>query len=374
MWQRVFVSTVFFLSLAFRVGASEALLECQQLAPNCYQLRWETAEDPNTLYHVFAADRWSSLMPIEMAHEFVESEGASSALLMTTSEHVVELELHHPYVRIIADSNGVLSDVAPLLDFSSAEVEEDEGVISKKRRVHKTNRVEMLEKVRPYLIPAGHPAKSRLDTIFSKKGVLASPKSMEEAGFNLLCYREGRGLVVARHRLLKGYLIKAYLDHDHHAEWARWVRRVKGSLLVQKCIQENKKYSRLVKVPKKWIYQLSPEVIGTSSSPVGPREFVLLVEDMNLKEIEETRELYLRKASYPALEALFTVIDKSGYSDCHIANVPFSRDLRIAFIDTEHTNTWPVHPEWLTKWFSPRKQHYWNHLIQSGGSSLTYKR
>jgi hypothetical protein len=84
---------------------------------------------------------------------------------------------------------------------------------------------------------------------------------------------------------------------------------------------------------------------------------------MQLVNKEENDHLYQTAFSEKFLHVLYYVINKSGYSDCHVANLPFSKDGKIAFIDTEYTNTWPIHPQWLTKWFSPRRQVYWEGLF-----------
>jgi hypothetical protein len=365
MWQRIFISLFLFFSVSLNVTARDLLIDCQQLAPNYYQFTWDSPKgSTDTFYHVFIADHWDSLMPIEMPQKFIVDGNCSELLLTSTQETFVDLKITKPYVRIIADSHGVLSDVAPLMYFPALDcVDLIPNEIIEKKGSQRSKRAKMLEKVSPYLISEQHPAKAKLDRIFAQKGVLATEQSMKDAGFDLLCYREGRGLVVARHPLLKGYLLKTYLDDAKHAEWNRWVRRSKGSRLVQKCINGNGYYQRAIKVPQKWIYQLPTKSIGSSTSVAGPREFVLLVEDMRLLDLEDTKLLYLKWISCNALDALFNVIDKSGYSDSHIGNVPISRDKRIALIDTEFTNNWPVHPEWLTKFFSPHKQIYWQQLI-----------
>ncbi|MBA3602523.1 MAG: hypothetical protein H0W50_02540 [Parachlamydiaceae bacterium] len=222
---------------------------------------------------------------------------------------------------------------------------------------------EDLKLIEPYLIPEGHRMKAALDAIFSKGGVLKSPEAMKTAGFKLLLYRTGRGLVVAKHPLLKNYLVKTYLDSATHVDWTSWVRRAKGARLVQACIDAKPRSAQYTKVPQKWIYHIPLEARGKIKDGNLPREFLLLVEDMRLVSKEKNEELYKTFFSEKSLQALYYVVNKSGYSDCHIGNLPFSTDGKIAFIDTEYTNIWPVHPQWLTKWFSPKRQVYWEKLF-----------
>jgi hypothetical protein len=231
----------------------------------------------------------------------------------------------------------------------------------------KASMAEVMVEVAPYLLPADHKLSAALDQIFTRKGVLTSIQSLEEAGFKILVYRQGRGLILASHPLLGNFLIKTYLDGEKHVEWTRWLRRVKGRDRVQGFLDDNPEYSAFLKVPIKWIYKIPPEAVGRVEGEGVAREFILLVEDMELVDKYTNIHMYKHCFSYQALDALYLIIEQTGYSDGHIANLPFSIDQRIAFIDTEYTNTWPVHPEWLTKWFSRRKQVYWQLLIQNKG-------
>lgn len=226
---------------------------------------------------------------------------------------------------------------------------------------------EIQKEVAPYLLPKDHFTSNALDHIFSKKGVLASIESMKAAGFEILLYRQGRGLIVASHPLLKNFLIKTYLDTATHVEWTRWVRRAKGRELMQQFLDENPVYNQYFKVPLKWIYQIPAKRRGAATGISVPREYILLVENMYLVDKKTNEEMYKKNITYKALDGLYLIIDQTGFSDGHIANLPFSSDGRIAFIDTEYTNTWPVHFDWMTKWFSPRKKRYWEALIENKG-------
>lgn len=230
-----------------------------------------------------------------------------------------------------------------------------------------TEEIEIEKKVAPYLLPKKHFAFAALKQIFSKKGVLASTDSMEAAGFEIMLYRQGRGLIVASHPLLKNFLVKTYLDTATHVDWTRWVRRVEGRERIQKFFDENLIYNTYFKVPLKWIYQIPPKKRGEPTENSIPREYILLVENMDLVDKKTNLEMYQNHISYETLDGLYLVIDQTGFSDGHVANLPFSKDGKIAFIDTEYTNVWPVHFDWLTKRFCPRKQRYWEALIENKG-------
>lgn len=240
-----------------------------------------------------------------------------------------------------------------------------EKCIEKKHIRSSVDNAEVLEKITPYLLPEDHDAASALKKIFSKKGVLSSLVTLEEAGFQSIFYREGRGILIVRHPELKNYLVKLYLDNETFSEWTRWARRVRGARFIQSVLDENKrKYRRYFKVPRKWIYILPKDKRGDVDYP---RESVLLVDDMNLVDKETIRTLYNVLWTYKGLDALYVILKKTGYSDGHIDNLPFTTDHKIAFIDTELTNRPSVHFDWLTIWFSETKQPYWEALIENGG-------
>ncbi|MBA3237299.1 MAG: hypothetical protein H0T62_02990 [Parachlamydiaceae bacterium] len=256
---------------------------------------------------------------------------------------------------------GFLNGVIPELSIYS---QNEEEYIEKSHPKTSVDDPEVLKKIKSYLLPDDHYSAGILKIIFSKRGVLSSVKALEKAGFEFICHRQGRGLLVVRHPLLKGYLLKIYLDIEKHSEWVRWARRVRGARFMQAVLDKNTKFSKYFKVPKKWIYILPKKKRGKGDFP---RESVLLIEDMKLVDKQTTRELYKVLWSYDRLEALYVIIKKCGFSDGHIDNLPFSKDHRIAFIDTEYTNKSSVHFEWLTKWFSASKQRYWEALIEQGG-------
>lgn len=252
--------------------------------------------------------------------------------------------------------------MAALLTFSgslrSAENEYVNQSISKKK---------VAAEVAPFLLPKNHFAHQALNHIFSEKGVLASIKSMEAAGFEILTYRQGRGLIVASHPLLKNYLIKTYLDSDSYVEWSKWVRRVKGKDVIQNFLDNHPIYKSYFKVPGKWIYRIPTKSRGEATETSTPRKYVLLVENMYIVDKKTNEEMYKKLITFITLDGLYLLIDQTGFSDGHIGNLPFSSDWKIALIDTEYTNVWPVHFEWLSKRFSPAKSRYWEALIENKG-------
>lgn len=65
------------------------------------------------------------------------------------------------------------------------------------------------------------------------------------------------------------------------------------------------------------------------------------------------------------LSALYDVLEITGLKDCaKPANIPFSQDGRIAFVDTQSWKEWPVDYNKLTDYLSPDLQVYWKNKIK----------
>jgi hypothetical protein len=224
---------------------------------------------------------------------------------------------------------------------------------------------EIWKEVKPYLINEKNPIKLALDKMFAKSRIIESVEALESAGFTIIFQQLHRGLVVARHPDLRNYLLKMYLDTSPRTEWPLWVLRAKGARVIKK-ILDKYFYNHCMKVPEKWIYPVPKQGRPTHSDTVFPKDFILVVGDMKLASTESTLYRFKHGMIYARLRALYTVITEGGLSDSHIGNVPFSKDGKIAFIDTEYVNSWPVHLEWLTDYFSSMNQQYWKWIIEHG--------
>jgi hypothetical protein len=117
-------------------------------------------------------------------------------------------------------------------------------------------------------------------------------------------------------------------------------------------------WEKLFKTPKKWIYLL-PEY------PAPPKEFIR----KNFILIEE--DVYTLDASiwkselvtYELLDAFYRLLEDLGLNDCaKPENAPFCIDGKIAFIDTESHDAWPVRYKKMVPYLAPKMQDYWKVL------------
>ncbi len=227
---------------------------------------------------------------------------------------------------------------------------------------------EIWDSVSPYFLPEGHAAKVVLDTIFhGKERVLLTQNTLRQGGFKDVIQGKYSGTIVASHRHLRGFKLKLYTDNQQgKIDWASLKDRVTGANSIRQTI-ENHNLGALIKVPKKWLYPLP-------AYPAPPpnlerKNFILIEEDMEL--IAEHKNLSKWKSSSlpkKLLDAVYIVLKENGLIDCAYAfNMPFSKDGRVAFVDTELHHHRNVPFEKLIPYLFPTRQKHWNQLIDKGG-------
>lgn len=221
--------------------------------------------------------------------------------------------------------------------------------------------------VTPYLLPENHPIKEELDRIFAQRVTLDS-SSLKQAGFRSPNPRGFSKTVVTQHPKLPGYFVKCFLDIQKNvSDVQKIMKRIKGAENIKKMI-EQRHYEALFKVPQKWIYPLPATPSPPSKYP--RKNFILIAEDMQILNTEKNYKAWKGpKMTKERLDAFYTIVDKIGLSDSVMAfNVPFTEDEdKMAFIDTELWNRWPVHFERTIKYLSTTMQPYWHQLVRNHG-------
>lgn len=228
---------------------------------------------------------------------------------------------------------------------------------------------EVWNRLKPYFLPVNHPIKPKLDKIFSKYRAIIDEDSLVDAGFKAAKPRQWTRLVVTSHPKVPGYLFKLYFDrqryHEKKPEHHFWELRIKGAALIREEIQK-RGLQGIFKVPNKWIYPLP-------SKPSPPKNmirknFILVVEDMKIYDDEKNAKQWLTNplVTKDFLTIFFSFVNDLGLWDCaKIANAPFAKDGKVAFIDTQSFHRWPVKLDRLTPALTPEMQAHWNLLIQS---------
>lgn len=227
--------------------------------------------------------------------------------------------------------------------------------------------IEMQQQIRPYLLPLEHPAKIHLDNIFANSGVLENESSFANAGFETLFAMPYSFIRVARHPDLPGYILKVYLDSEFRKKknrpgWLSLTLRCVGAENIRNLINEKKFI--YFSVPDKWIYPLPAnpaDQLKLSKQPV-----ILIETDMNLVSKEETRDAWLNKITYAHLDELYCILSHGYGSSGLVRNVPYTKDGKFAFVDTERPRKTPKYAK-ARKNFSKEMQKYWDKLVKNGG-------
>lgn len=226
---------------------------------------------------------------------------------------------------------------------------------------------EAFEKVSPYLLPQDHPIKRKLDTLFSEARVTLSLKSLQEAGFKKARPNPITHLIVTTHPEMPGYVFKIYLDAQRYykdlPEHEIWLMRIEGAEKVRQILDEEGLHDRF-KVPQKWIYPLPHE----PKPPTGYLEkfYILVAEDMDILSKEENEAVWASDVvTQELLNQLSMVLKEAGLADgAKPDNIPFSKDGRIAFVDTQTHGAKRVRFSKLVPFLSEENQGYWKSLFK----------
>ena len=222
--------------------------------------------------------------------------------------------------------------------------------------------------IAPYLLPDTHPVKSELDALFSRSRITTDLEAFRMAGFITKGPGQWSSTVVARHPKLKGVILKLFFDSQSNIdEYKKLMNRIHGAERAEEIITEHK-WHHLFKVPRKWIYLLpSPPHPEPASS--YPKYFILVAEDMGILPRKENYARWRSKWITPSfLDTLFILLTEGGFYDAVYAfNLPFSKDGRIALIDLEEHDGWPIPYFKLNRYLTGDMIAYWNLLIEKGG-------
>lgn len=210
--------------------------------------------------------------------------------------------------------------------------------------------------------------KLTLEMLFKDSSTPLTPEYIQSLGFTFLT-QLGLHVLVAKHPGIHGYVFKFFQYNVFPGiDWRYWIQRVEGAKLIKQGIQKFG-YEKLFKVPKKWLFKTPcPQVIDGKIYP----SYILIAEDMRLVSFEENQMLWRKKTTEATLIALHKMMKTYGLRDCaRITNVPWCKDAKIAFVDTEtfHSTALNYHP--LIEFLSRKNKIRWEHIVHAGGDSMS---
>lgn len=307
-------------------------------------LTWQASES-ETRYLLFGSDDPEFVLDADLLND--------CHLQTVLEEPGLALDQPLPFYRIVAyHPNGELSEPSPIISIKEAV------------RTYPKFSKEQWEAIGAYLLPEIHPAKPALDKLFKSARVTASVQSLKDAGFTVNGPGSGQTLVV-KHPKLSNVLVKLYTDEQDPEDFKNLYDRIKGAEVAKQIIR-NHEYQSLFKVARKWFYILPEEPPATGPFP---KQLVLVVEDMQILPKDENYAKWKSSSmTKEKLDAIYIFLTEGGFNDLALAfNMPFSKDGRLAVVDTEDYHKWPIPYDRLNKYLSPKMQEYWNQLIAQGG-------
>lgn len=227
--------------------------------------------------------------------------------------------------------------------------------------------------IKPWLISSKHPLVPILNGIFQKQRAILDRESMEAAGFDILTPYVSRSFItVARHPLMPGYLMKAYLDNElrrklDRSHWRWLVARCEGAKKLRNTIKGLK--SRYFTAPQKWLYPLPAKPGPSSGDPRYNRKYVvLIVEDMCILSQYDNEAAWKTRITPKHLDELYRIISLAGGGSYRPDNIPMTTSGKFAFIDTEYPDKKPNYGT-IRRYLSSDMKEYWDQIVQQGASS-----
>lgn len=162
-----------------------------------------------------------------------------------------------------------------------------------------------------------------LPKLFTNRKMFDSYDRFGDEGFKLVDHAEHK-IMSGGHKSTPGYLFKKYSnDKDGVDQIRNYMRRIEGAKLLRTFIADQG-FSRVI-APRKWLYELPRDF---------PERYLLVVEKLDLVSKSDTLRKYDRISSEQTRE-LATILYYFRGLNSTAANLPFTEDDKIAFIDTE---------------------------------------
>ena len=159
-----------------------------------------------------------------------------------------------------------------------------------------------------------------------------SAKTWRKGGFEILRESEEK-IIVASHEDARGYLFKKYSSSNsrwsYDEQLEKYQNRIEGARLLREHLEANQ-IDRIV-VPRKWLCTL-PDRFNVRR---GKPSYIVVVERYDILDRDRSKRRY-RKIDEDLLRDLSTILFKFRGLDFTPRNVPFTRDHKIAYIDTEY--------------------------------------
>ena len=225
------------------------------------------------------------------------------------------------------------------------------------------------EAILPHLLPRKHPLHKVLDSIFLETRATVDESAFLQAGFTILARGPRSFICVAKHKALKGYLVKVFFDNELQKKldkdsWLWLVNRCEGAKKIKEAIQKHQAHHFVV--PTKWIYCLPPKP-SPPDTPQHTRHLaILIVKRMNLVSLSRNYKAWKYAITKEHLNELFEIIRSAKGSSYRPDNIAYMKNGQFAFIDTEYPSRGPDFQS-IRKHLNRAMRFYWDELVRSHG-------
>lgn len=223
-----------------------------------------------------------------------------------------------------------------LLNILCGSLHADRAISKKITAVQNAKNINLQKKksIDAYLLPENHPLHQQLGNLLKNPKMFKSPLAFEQAQFKIT--KGHRGLMVGSHPAISQYLIKKFPNTlSQEDQLKNFILRIESANKIRKYI--NKHNLKHIVVPQKWLYKLPSNF---SKAIREEYSYILIVEKMDIFDgsnnpTGENGKRYYNMDKEILKELCMVLHDLKG-CDAWPRNQPFTRDGKIAFLDTEH--------------------------------------
>lgn len=389
----------------------------KKLGDGQYQISWESANEKETQYHIFASNAYDFMPSIytNQQYSLIDQDSEISEqvnnLIATTAECSLDIGTQYAFYRVVAERHGQYAVPSPIIhvyDYSLSIPRSVMQTSSSKSNTYLAERQAfpkaypnldkdysldiqdhaldislfnkkyyapspyvspvIWETVKPYFLPENHPVKAKLDRLFSKR-VTQTSNSLKKAGFTQPDPRRFSKTIVTKNKNVPGYIFKFYSDEQKGlADWLLLLNRVTGAIYIQDALNRYN-INHLFAVPTKWIYPLPSDT--SPPATMQRKNFIVVENAIDLYSKKENNKMWkdITIINPNTLAWIYRLLQDLGLSDSpYNFNMPIAKDHRITFIDTEHHHKWPVPHHKLWPFLSPEMGACWNSICERDGA------
>jgi hypothetical protein len=234
--------------------------------------------------------------------------------------------------------------------------------------IYDDNEDAVYAKYHRFMLPADHWLKMALDGIFTEFDAQKDQNAFEDEGFIIICKRTSN-MIVARHELIPGYIIKIYLLEDKPEQSWKWMaRRCEGAENVRKLVKKMK--LRHFIVPDKFIYQLPDPVESKGQVTELDRQTnpaCLVATDMNVVSNQDSKRAWKEQITHSHLRELYCILSH-GFASTYVhQNIAYTKEGKFACLDTEIPFRLHDYSK-INHYLNPEMRVYWDILVKTGGN------